>query len=157
MHKCSSDAARRAPSPPNRLRKFLSSAATPLVWESLELITNRLSNFGSLELIKLVLPGSPRALKAPLGSQARCAKLITAKERLARAETERLCRKEQTQHGGCWLELVSVGARRRSGHPRMGMGLSSRRTRGSGSNALPALGIEISLEVRCRSQGSGFP
>lgn len=27
---------------------------TSLVWESLELITNRLSNFGSLELIKLV-------------------------------------------------------------------------------------------------------
>lgn len=29
-------------------------AETSLVWESLELITNRLSNFGSLELIKLV-------------------------------------------------------------------------------------------------------
>lgn len=53
-HKCSSAAAPRAPAPQNTLRKFLSSAETPLVWESLELITNRLSNFGSLELIKLV-------------------------------------------------------------------------------------------------------
>ena len=61
-HECSSAAAeprpRRAAS---GRRKFLSSAETPLVWESLELITNRLSNFGSLELIKL---GSLAVLEA---------------------------------------------------------------------------------------------
>lgn len=45
----------------NRLRKFLSSAETLLVWESLELITNRLSNFGSLELIKLASLAIPEA------------------------------------------------------------------------------------------------
>lgn len=73
----------------NRLRKFLSSAETPLVWKSLELITNRLSNFGSLVLIKL-LPRLFQGLQTTSSSQARCAKLIKADDKLARTRKESL-------------------------------------------------------------------